>query len=526
MVQWTYQRQNQSQASDNKVDNSGNVYFEDGDGTLKSVDSTGTLRWTATDINGDGSSIRDFAPLPDGSEVIVNFYNDTWYFLDGSTGNVNSSTADTLGIADGAGMVSVGNTREVYVGAFGDDALYHYNADTDSPIKSVIPPNGAFSTPSTEIPYNSSQVFIADDSGYVYDLDASDFSVNDSLQIETFGMAVEDADRDGSYLVAAGFDLGASEGVYHGVDNSTTLTDDWRDTDNGAYATTYDDVEGKAIRRNQAQDKLLKIDNAGEISDEFSDGGSDYSDAYVNEDFDDTLVYANRGFGEVVQVADSEFTSVGPEAITATQVETPATMTTPTLIENFVEQATQVSTAGTMNTTVADTIPVFDVTATQVEGLATVNTVETVSPDPFWKIYTADGSQYTTDIRLDGGPPQFRVGTEFSRVFTFNREGHTAVYNELRSKYTRNLTDTTVQLVNTINGRPHFTQNINPISDADSYLWRVKDVPVTRDWWVVVTDISDVTRHAGPSEALEVTMVPIAPFSAGDRETITTEYEV
>lgn len=541
MPDYTYERANQTTSGKNVVDDSGNVYFEDGDGNLKSIDNTGTVRWTATDLNGDGSALDDWAISPDNTELVVLVDGSSWYFVDAGTGNVNASTATTF--QSTTSMVCVSNTREIYINEY-TGPLHHYDAGADTSTKAFNPPNGSAEAETQHIAYNANHVYLGDNSGYIYELNRSDFSINQSTQVATFGVEVQDVSDDGSFIQVNGYDGANSEGQYWGYDGS--LNELYNFTYNGAFDVAYDSVDGESYTPGGGQDTIQTYDQNGTKRREYTDASGDVEDIVINEAYNASKTIINRGFGEIAQIDDSEFTKL-IETVTTTQVSTPATMNgataqiiepitstqvagagtmnTTTLVENFRIDTTTVSTAATPNGATATDIP--RIPATQASTSTSMLAADTLDVENDWVIVDVDGVKHRANgIALDEGVPAFRRGRELQRTFIFNRAVHTKSYNALKEKFNQYIGGETVKVVQTYDGKPHYTQNINPRSPTESYLWKLEPTNRFDSWWVVVTDIQDSTRQIGPAEALTVTMYVIAPVSEGDRAYIEDNFEV
>lgn len=149
---------------------------------------------------------------------------------------------------------------------------------------------------------------------------------------------------------------------------------------------------------------------------------------------------------------------------------------------------------------------------------------------------TDDGNQtYTIDsINASGGEILFRLGQEITRTFVFHTDSdggeyHTDTYERLKENYGRHLTDNTVLTTETHRGVPRYTQNINPISNASSYLFKLEpgsSLDMYKSWWVVITAMEDDTTMIGPAERLSVTLYPLTPADGQTRAEIVDEYEV
>lgn len=140
-------------------------------------------------------------------------------------------------------------------------------------------------------------------------------------------------------------------------------------------------------------------------------------------------------------------------------------------------------------------------------------------------ITDVDGETYTADnILLDNGKPLFRRGSELQLSLEFNT---TTVYTALLDKFNVYLTPDTIKYKPTTTGLAKYKQNINPLNSTTSYLWKFTTTyDSLDDWWVILVDITDNTQIVGASNLLQVTVVPIAPTSEGDRNYIIDTYEV
>jgi len=150
-------------------------------------------------------------------------------------------------------------------------------------------------------------------------------------------------------------------------------------------------------------------------------------------------------------------------------------------------------------------------------------------------LLTDDGAQtYTIDsIDLSAGETQFKRGQELTLQCIFHEDSggefHLETYNRLLDNYNRYLSEGAVKTTVSSRGQPRYTQNLNPISEASSYLFKLEpgdDLDYQTDWWVVISNIADTTTIRGPAESLEITFFPLTPVDGQTREQIVDEYEV
>lgn len=151
-----------------------------------------------------------------------------------------------------------------------------------------------------------------------------------------------------------------------------------------------------------------------------------------------------------------------------------------------------------------------------------------------WKL-TDDGAQtYTIDsVDLGSGETHFKRGEELTLPCVFHEDSggefHLETYNRLLDNYNRYLSEDVVKTTTTSRGNPRYTQNLNPLSEASSYLFKLEagdSLDYQEDWWVVITEMTDITRLRGAAETLEITFFPLKPIEDEDREEIVDEYEV
>jgi len=235
-----------------------------------------------------------------------------------------------------------------------------------------------------------------------------------------------------------------------------------------------------------------------------------------------------RDPGVTVSMNDAQVTST---SAAATQTTVPATMNPDAGVTSAQVTSTQFGATAIMNALGAkDTV-----TATQVSAPATMHTTSVQESGSSWNIKDKGGNSYAaTLMRLDEGIPQFRRGREITRTFIFSKDTgastHENTYETIRERFGEYLTENTTKMVSTFRGETRFRQNLNPQTNAESYVWEVTPNPSLQDdldsWWVLVTNIEDTTTMVGPSESLEVTMVPLAPTSEGDRTYIEDNFEV
>lgn len=151
-----------------------------------------------------------------------------------------------------------------------------------------------------------------------------------------------------------------------------------------------------------------------------------------------------------------------------------------------------------------------------------------------WTLTDDGGQTYTINtIDLNAGEPLFKRGQSITLpcVFHENQGGefHLETYNRLLDNYNRYLSDDTVKTVTTSRGEPRYTQNINPLSEASSYLFKLvpgDDLTYQEPWWIVIVDISDSTLLRGPAETLQLSVLPLRPVDGYTRQEIVDEYEV
>lgn len=150
-------------------------------------------------------------------------------------------------------------------------------------------------------------------------------------------------------------------------------------------------------------------------------------------------------------------------------------------------------------------------------------------------VFTDDGAQkYTVDsVDISEGETLFKRGQEITLQCVFHEDSggefHIETYNRLLEKYKRYLSDDAVKTTISSRGVPKYTQNLNPLSGASSYLFKLEpssDLDYQDSWWVVVTEISDETVIRGPVERLDITLLPLVPVDGTTRTEIVNKYEV
>lgn len=535
MPNWTYSRTDDSASSDDKlqVDNSGNIYFRDGSsGTFKSVDSTGTERWVNSDVKGDGTDIDYFAVTPDGSEVIILFNADSWYFLDGTTGSVNTTTSTTF--EGSVGMVTVGNTREVYTHEWttsGTRRLYHYDAGNDTSLKSFAPNDDP--RESDEVSFNTDYIYFGDASNYVYKLARSDFSVVQSKQLDTrYGATITTVADDNSLIVVewTDFDTDDNTNYHRGIDGS--LNELWEE-ELTLLGSSYDNADNEYYLADLYDDGVRRVNDEGLVSHRWDTSTYDVREVDINDDWSSTKSYVQGYNGTIIQLDDTnDFYSV-LSRVTATQVSTSDTTNATSTLDLWLADATQVSTSTTTNTSKT----LDGLAATQPPVEVWLNSPSIEIEEPAWSFVDNNGQQYIANaVDISGGEPQITRGERVTLPFVFFKDNeeegtrHTETYQRLIDTYKQNLTEDTIKTINTGRGVPRFTENINPQSSAETYLFKLNsddNYTYQKEWWVVVTDIEDATTLRGPREQLNITIYPLEPFDGSKtRAEIVDEYKV
>lgn len=150
-------------------------------------------------------------------------------------------------------------------------------------------------------------------------------------------------------------------------------------------------------------------------------------------------------------------------------------------------------------------------------------------------LLTDDGAQtYTIDsVDLNAGEVLFKRGQELTLPCVFHEDSggefHLETYNRLLDNYNRYLSEDAVKTTTSSRGQPRYTQNLNPISETSSYLFKLEagsSLDYQTDWWVVMTNISDETFIRGPAERLDITFFPLTPVDGTTRSGVVGEYEV
>jgi hypothetical protein len=137
--------------------------------------------------------------------------------------------------------------------------------------------------------------------------------------------------------------------------------------------------------------------------------------------------------------------------------------------------------------------------------------------DVSWAIETADYGVLTATGVIADTLPTLGVGEDVTLTFLFTPDvaNHVSHYNDLREmgRYTNGSTvDTGVD----IRGKPWYRERLHPSGNFSSTL--VKLVPSSnvgnlRNYWAVITDVSDTTRYVGSGERLEVELFVLAEGS-------------
>jgi len=120
---------------------------------------------------------------------------------------------------------------------------------------------------------------------------------------------------------------------------------------------------------------------------------------------------------------------------------------------------------------------------------------------------------------------------ELPCIFIKDADGvnHIETYNRIVDSFGKNLTESAVNTVVTNGSKPRYTQNINPLSEVDSYLLKMNLESTSdyhKNWWVVLSGIEDGTVLRGSREVLTLTLFPLVPENGETFSEIIDEYEV
>jgi hypothetical protein len=137
--------------------------------------------------------------------------------------------------------------------------------------------------------------------------------------------------------------------------------------------------------------------------------------------------------------------------------------------------------------------------------------------DVSWTIETADYGTLTASGVLGTTLPTLGVGEESSLTFLFAPDvsNHVSHYDDLREvgRYTN---DATVDTGVDIRGKPWYRERLHPSGGFSTALVKLSpssNVGHIRDYWCVITDVSDVTNYVGAGERLEVELFVLAEAS-------------
>lgn len=535
MVNWTYTGHSNATVVEHNPDN-GQTYVGDSDGNIYAINSDGTENWVLSDQSGFNRGIRDIAITS----------SDSFYYADGADVRLVSTTGNIEATySAGASPTDLWYSSSVGTYVVSDDELIEIGA-TFGPL---------YDADTTYYDFDS----ITGDGTYLYvgtdNYRVHKHRISDGVRVDTVTVNTE---RVGDILYHDGF-------IYVDADNITKI-------DATDLSIVWEaDVNVREIEYDTSEDLLYAprstLDNAGIARVDPSDGKvlAEY-DAGVPYD-DVSIVDASTIVGtqdsQTTSINDNEFAIV-LEKLSATQVQSVATMLDTELtfgvvvkvemndaqVSSLALSGTQVQGVGAMN---VGEISAYDASATQFTvqalsnnsgsldklsavqptGSATMLTGVTEESTDLWVIEDVDGNEYLASrMRLDDGVPQFRRGQEITRVFIFSDDfgGIPAenIYSNVKD-FGRYLTEDSVRTITSYNGVPKYTQNVNPLAETTSYLWKVTpnaSSDTIEPWWVVVTNIRDVTRMVGASHALETTMYAVAPVSEGDRTYIQNNFEV
>lgn len=526
-------------------DSQGDVYtceqnFSTSRSDVESYEPTGTLKWSE---DTDAAGLRSIS-VGNGEVYVGGDGGDDFY-------NTSDEDLSIFAAADGFKLDSrsLGNTyAELHLAGstdsfYADDSGSFINYETGA---QTLNPNGnGFSRGVFDGTY-----FWLTDGDYIYQVDESPTIVaskpySDASHITTSANHI--------YVVA--------QSTIAKIDKSN-LSIVWKeDYGESVFDIDYDDTGSRIYAVFGTGRAPLQIRDSDGVAVKAYNTAIGQENVTVNQGT--TSVFWNGITEELVQVSDTEWED---RLITAAQTSTVATpnetdalkrvFATPTMndaqVTAYQASVDRLVAQAVMNT--ESGVSASSTRANSVEALATMNTpagTENIGSTQFaasatmltgaveeaeetWLILDAEGEEYLTDLmRLDDGFPQFRRGREITRTFLFTEDrgtrNHYHAYRRLNEKFNSYLTEDTIKMAITYDGRPHYTQNINPRSPATSYLWEVRPNPSiegVKDWWVVVTDVEEASRLVGGSEALTVTMYVLAPTDEGDRQYIRDNFEV
>jgi len=529
MPDWTYTASGGGSLT-YTLDNNGSTYVLDTDTDIVSLDSDGNVRWTNSDVAGDGTTIQTYSVTNDGSEVYVNFYKEKTVVLDGTDGSQLNSYNESFGLASRSKLIPKDNTsREVYAIQFSPGDLIDYDIENNSIIKSLSSPNGEFRDLQLERDFtDGTHIFLTDDAGYLYKINLSDFSIDYSVDVTSNPLTIESVGGNDSVVHVSEYDYDTNEATYWTYDFSGSSFSLVR-TETRSSSYDYEHHNGdSAIYGPDSNGDLagFKYDNGTAIN-EYT--GAFRSSIGVEESYNTDKFFVEVTQGELAQLDRSEFTTLLASA-SATQFDSTASINSTTTTRISPVSASQIAVSGLMVSGVADTIPRFEATQTAVSAPQNNPSLRAFTTPA--KFVTNDGTSFKFNgFKDEGQTLRFRRGEAQTRTIMFNNDevmDHTEEYNRFVTNFNKYLTGEAVKLVQTYDGKTHFKQNVNTLAEVDSFL--VKYVPQSDSskdvWWFVLIDMTDATRLIGTAEEIKIEFVPLTPVSEGDRTYIKDNFEV